>query len=620
MGKNASPEFPSGMRGMCKGSPISRRSVLLLAVVAALGPPRPTPATPSEADAALSVLLDDYVLYAFERHPELATMVGLDRGPFAQARLRLDDRSIDQLRHDREMLAAQQQQLDAIDRARLSPRSAIRYEIYQFELMRERAVLDWRGFGRPYVIDQFDYGAYSNIPRLLTSQHRLESDQDANAWLSRLQGFAKALDQELECVRFDAAQGIIPPDFILEVTLAQIEELAQASAADSFVVKSLAARAAEHRIVGDHSRIAARIWDGEVVPALRRQVEVLRALRPSATSEPGIWRLPDGEALYSALLRYETTTAMSAADVHALGLQTVAEISSRLDELMRRLGMGKGSVAQRLRWMFEQPRFRYPGSDSGREHMLKDAHRIADRARTYLPQSFATLPRAEFTIERMPAYLEAGAAGQYDPPSMDGSRPGVFWINLGDPAETSTFLLPTILYHEGLPGHHLQFSLAYEQAGLPLALKLLDFTAYTEGWALYAEQLADEWGVYDNEPWSRIGYLQQALLRAARLVVDTGLHAIHWRRDQALRYFSDVLGSPEMSNISEVNRYCVEPAQACSYMVGKLTWLRLRERARDELGARFDIRDFHDTALLSGCMPLAVLERVVQDYIRVRRG
>lgn len=235
--------------------------------------------------------------------------------------------------------------------------------------------------------------------------------------------------------------------------------------------------------------------------------------------------------------------------------------------------------------MFDEPRFRYPSDESGREQMLRDAYRIADRARAYLPKSFATLPRAEFTIEPMPAHLEAGAAGGlYDPPSLDGSRPGVFWINLEDRADTSSFLLSTILHHEGLPGHHLQFSLAYQAADLPLALKLWDFTAYTEGWAMYAEQLADEWGLYDDESWSRIGYLQQVLLRAARLVVDTGLHAMRWSRAQALRYFSEVLGSPELSNTAEVNRYCVQPAQACSYMVGELAWLRLRERARNELG------------------------------------
>ncbi|MGA6965836.1 MAG: DUF885 family protein, partial [Xanthobacteraceae bacterium] len=412
------------------GNPIDRRGVLFLAAVAALGPQCPAAAGQSEADAVLGALLDDYVLYAFERHPESVTMLGLDRGTFAQARSRLDDRSIDQLRHDREILSTQQQQLDAIDRARLSPRSAIHYDIFQFELMRQRAVFGWRGLGRPYVIDQLDYGSYSNIPRLLASQQRVESEDDANAWLARLQTFPKVLDQELECVRFDAAQGIIPPDFILEVTTAQIEELAQASAADSFVVRSLAAQTAEHGIAGDHFRVAARIWDNRVVPALRRQIEVLRALRPSATSDPGIWRLPEGEALYSALLRYETTTAMSAGDVHALGLQTVAEISSRLDELMRRLGMAQGSVAQRLSSMFEEPRFQYPSDEAGGERLLEDAHRIADRARAYLAESFATLPRAGFTIQRMPAYLEAGAAGGlYDPPSLDGSRPGVFWIN-----------------------------------------------------------------------------------------------------------------------------------------------------------------------------------------------
>jgi uncharacterized protein (DUF885 family) len=600
-------------------NPIDRRGFLLLTMGAVSGPLRPAHSQ-SDADAALGALLDSYVLYAFERHPERVTMLGLDRGAYAQARWRLDDRSIDQLRQDREILATQQQQLDGLDRARLSPQSAIHYEIYQYELMRERAVLNWRGLGRPYVIDQFDYGSYSNIPRLLASQQRVESEEDANAWLARLQGFSKALDQELECVRFDAAQAIIPPDFIIEVTVAQLEELAQTSAADSFVLKSLAARTAEHGISGDHSGLAARIWDNAVVPALRRQIEVLRALRGSATSDAGIWRLPDGEALYSALLQYETTTAMSAADLHAVGLQTVAEISARMDELMRKLGMEHGSVGQRLSSIFQEPRFRYPSDESGRERVLTDAFGIADRARAYLPNSFATLPRAEFTIQRMPAHLEAGAAGGlYDPPSLDASRPGVFWINLGDPAETPSFLLPTILHHEGLPGHHLQFSLAYQAADLPLALKLWDFTAYTEGWATYAEQLADEWGVYDDEPWSRIGYLQQALLRAARLVVDTGLHAMRWSRAQALGYFSEVLGSPEISNIAEVNRYCVEPAQACSYMVGRLAWLRLRERAQNELRKYFDIRDFHETALLSGSMPLAVLDRVTQDYIRLRR-
>ena len=424
------------------GNAIDRRGVLFLGAAAVLGPPLcPAAAAQSEADAALAALLDNYVLYAFERHPEWATMLGLDRASFAQARFRLDDRSIDQLRHDRDIVATQQRQLAAIDRARLSPRSAIHYDVYQFELMRQRAVLDWRGLGRPYVIDQLDYGSYSNIPRLLVSQQRVESEEDANAWLARLQAFPKALDQELECVRFDAAQGIIPPDFIVEVTVAQIEELAQASGADSFVVKSLAAQTAARGIAGDHSRAAASIWDNGVVPALRRQIEVLRALRPSATSEPGIWRLPDGEALYSALLRYETTTAMSAGDVHALGLQMAAEISARLDELMRRLGMGQGSVAQRLRSMFEEPRFGYPSDESGRERMLKDAYRIAERARAHLPRIICDVAACRIHNPAHAGASRGGAAGGlYDPPSLDGSRPGVFWINLGDPAETFLFL------------------------------------------------------------------------------------------------------------------------------------------------------------------------------------
>jgi uncharacterized protein (DUF885 family) len=597
-------------------NPIDRRRFLLLAMVPALSAPCPA-AAQSDADAALRALLDDYVLYAVARHPEWITLLGLDRGPFAQVRSRLDDRSIDQLRRDRQVFAAQQQQLDRIDYARLSPRSAVHYDTYQFELKRQRAVHDWRGLGRPYVIDQFESGSYSNVPRLLASQHTLETREDANAWLSRLQSFSKALDQEVECVRFDAASGIIPPDFIIEVTVAQLQELAQTPAADLFVLKSLAARTTEHGLPGDYARLAASIWENDVVPALRRQIEALRALRPSATSHAGIWHLPDGEALYSALLQSETTTDTSPADLHAVGLQTVAGISEQIDALMRRLGMGEGSLAQRLQSMFEDARFRYASDQSGRERMIEDAYRITERARTRLPASFAVLPRAKFIIEPVPAYLAAGAAGgEYDPPSVDGSRPGIFWLNVEDPADTASFVLPTIMHHEGLPGHHLQFSLAYDTANLPLALKLWDFAGYSEGWATYAEQLADEWGVYDDDPWSRIGYLQQALLRAVRLVVDTGLHAMRWSRARALGYLLETLGSPEISNIGEVNRYCVKPAQACSYMVGKLAWLRLREHARRDLGQRFDIRDFHDAALRSGSIPLAVLDRVMQDHTR----
>jgi len=598
-------------------SPLDRRGVLLLAAGAGVGAAGPITAQP-DANAELAALLDAYARSTFDRHPELVTALGLDRGSLAPARWQLDERSVERIARDREILASYQRQLHTIDRARLSPRSALHYDVFHYELMRERAVADWQGLGRPYVIDQFDHGAYANVPRLLAAQHNLEGEEDANAWLARLGAFPKALDQELECMRFDAARGIVPPDFIVGVTVAQIEELAQAPAADSFVLKSLAARSARSGISANHFRSAAGIWDRDVVPALRRQAEALSALRASATSVPGIWRLPDGEALYAALLQYETTTAMSAAETHAVGLQTVDEISARIDERMRAVGMGERSVARRLRSMFEDSRFRHADNETGREQMLADAHRIAARARAHLPESFATLPRAEFTIRPMPPYLEAGAAGQYDAPPLDGSRPGVFWINLGDPAETSSFLLPTILHHEGVPGHHLQLSLAAEATNVPLALKLWDFTAYSEGWATYAEQLADEWGLYDEEPWSRIGYLQQALLRAARLVVDTGLHAMRWSRAQALSYLAEVTGSPDASNISEMNRYCVEPAQALSYMTGKLQWLRLRERARSELGSRFDLRDFHAITLQSGSMPMAVLERVVQDYIRGR--
>jgi uncharacterized protein (DUF885 family) len=306
---------------------------------------------------------------------------------------------------------------------------------------------------------------------------------------------------------------------------------------------------------------------------------------------------------------------MKPEEIHKLGLDIVKSQNAQMDSLMKASGLTKGTVGARLRAMFDDPKFRYPNTDAGKDKLIAGLNVRLHQIRALLPKYFGTLPKANVAIKRVPKFIEAGApGGYYQNASLDGKRPGTYYINLRDTAEVPSWTLPTLTYHEAIPGHHLQGSIAQESP-LPLIRKISGFNAYVEGWALYAEQLAVEAGLYDKDPWGHIGQLHDAQLRAVRLVIDTGLHAMHWSREQAIKYYADTQGDPIAAATTEVERYCVWPGQACGYMIGKLTFLRLREKAKAALGARFDIRKFHDAVLLSGALPLAVLEKTVDDYI-----
>ncbi len=458
-------------------------------------------------------------------------------------------------------------------------------------------------------------GAYQSVPDFLDSQHPVKTRTDADAYLSRLRAFATALDQESERVRHDAGLGCSPPDFVIDKALIQLTALRDAPAETSNLVGSLARRAKAAGIDGDWAGPATKIYAGEVQPALTRQIDLLRSMRPAAAHDAGVWRLPTGAEYYRQSLAQATTTTLSPAEVHALGLDKVAELSAQLDTALKAQGYASGTVGERLRGLYQDPKYRYPNTDEGKEKLLADLNAKVAAITKRLPEYFGALPKAPLLIKRVPKTTEAGApGGYYNGAALDGSRPGMYYINLRDTAEVPSWTLPTLTFHEGIPGHHLQISLAQE-SDLPLIRRVLGFNAYQEGWALYAEQLADEMGMYADDPMGRIGYLHDALFRGVRLVVDTGLHDLRWSREQTVRYYVEQLGDQEASAITEVERYCVEPGQACSYMVGKLTWLRLRAKARAALGAKFDIRKFHDAALLNGAMPLAVLETVVDDYI-----
>jgi uncharacterized protein (DUF885 family) len=563
--------------------------------------------------------------------PETATLMGLDQGAYAACKSRLNDRSAAE--RDRFIFSSGQYltRLKAIDRSGVRGIQGAVYDTVAYwlaENVAQKRFPYWdqmAGQISPYVLSQIT-GAYQSVPDFLDSQHVIETRADAQAYVARLRAFAACLDQETERFRRDAGAGVIPPDYLMDKTLAQIAELRAQPADKSTLVNSLARRAHEKGIGGDWAGEARRIVEGEIGPALDRQIAALKAARPQAGHDPRVTRLPDGEAFYAEALRQNITTNLTAPEIHRMGGEIAERLSAELDASLKAQGLTQGSVGQRLRALYDDPKYRYPNTDAGKAQLLAELHRLVDAVRAKLPQAFRTLPHSEMVIKRVPAYLEAGSPGAYAwPPGVGGSRPGSYYINLRDTAEVPTWTLPTLTFHEGIPGHYLQGALENESTQLPLIQQILgvdynlpSFNADLEGWALYSEQLADELGMYASDPMGRIGYLHDALFRAGRMVADTGLHTKGWSRERGAQYFVDLLGDPVSSATGEIDRYCVWPGQACSYMVGKITWLRLREKAKAALGARFDIRDFHDAGLLAGAMPLDVLEQVIDSYVAAK--
>ena len=565
--------------------------------------------------AKLNVLLGDFMQRNLVRSPETATELGLDKGALAGEKSMLDDRSLAQVARNTAETVRRQAALATVDRKALTGLDAVNYDTVAYVLDTEAEFerkFDFGDDGSPYVVSQLG-GAYQEIPDFLDSKHSIATRDDAEAYLARLSAFATVLDQETERVRHDADKWAIPPDFALKTTLAQMKAFADTPAAQSTLVESVTRRTHEKGIDGDWSGRATRLYEGQVVPALQKQMAELQSLQSRAVHEASVSRLPDGEAYYALCLRYATTTDMTPAEVHKLGLEQVALLNARLDEAFKAQGMSKGAPWERLRALFADPRFLYPNTDAGKAKLIADLNLKVEAVQAKLPAWFGTLPKAKVEVRRVPPAIEAGASSNYQAGTLDGSRPGAYYIVLRDTAEDPSWLMPTLTYHEAIPGHHLQGSLQ-RQADLPLLRKEIWFSAYGEGWALYAEQLADEMGMYESDPWGRIGYMHDALLRAARMVMDTGIHSQGWSREQAIRYFIENQGDPVSAAVSEVERYCVWPGQACSYMVGKLEWLRLRQMARDRMGARFDIRKFHDAGLLPGATPLKVLDRIIGDY------
>lgn len=574
------------------------------------------PATEKQLNAVLEKVFQEQL----KESPQGLTSLGLDKGENAWAKSKLDDNSPAGIARALRLQKGWLAEVKAVDRTKLAGVAAVNYDtvVYQGEVSlagADRFKYGAPGYPAPYVLSQLT-GSYQSIPDFLDNQHSIETKEDAEAYLSRLNAFATAMNNETEFAKADAAKGVVPPDFVIDKTLIQMKALRSTPLEQTTLVSSLVRRTKEKNIAGDWGIRAGKIVSGPVWEALDSQIRLMEGWRPKAVHDAGVWRLPDGAAYYAFGTRAQTTTEMSPEEIHKLGLDLVAKIGADADKIFRSQGMTQGTVGERMAALFKDPRFIYPNTDPGKEELLAYLNGRVKAVTQKLPQYFGALPKAGLDIRRVPKAIEAGApGGYYQTGTLDGSRPGAYYINLRDTAEVPKWTLPTLTYHEGIPGHHLQGTLALETPGIPMIRRVMWFAGYGEGWALYSEQLADEMGMYEGDPFGRIGYLHDAMLRAVRLVVDSGMHAKRWSREQGIKFYLDHLGDKEETGVTEVERYCVWPGQACSYMIGKMTWLRLRAKAKAKLGAKFDIRRFHDAGLLTGAMPLEVLERRIDDWV-----
>jgi uncharacterized protein (DUF885 family) len=582
--------------------------------------PRAAHATTGDEARKLHEYFDRTAAEVLRRMPELATMLGVDKDAMAWMKSEWSDASEAANAAWAARVKVRLAELRAIDRKQLSDADAVNYDTVEFLLAtrgdaHQKFAYGEQGGGAPYRLSQL-HGSYHDVPSFLDTQHVIATKSDADAYLARLEGFGRLLDQELELVKHDAGLGVTPPDFALDKTLTQLQALLVGAPEESRLVSSLVRRAHEKKLKGAWAEQAGSLFVEKVRPALERQLALLKQLRSKAVHDAGVWRLPRGDEYYGHALQLFTTAKVSPEEIHKTGLELVASLSAEVDKLMREVGYDKGSVGERFRQLGNEPTHLYANTAEGKAKLLGQLNEYVKLVTRKLPQWFGQLPKAPLQIRAVPAELEAGApGGYYFPPTLDGSRAGIYWINLRDTSELSDWKLRTLTYHEGIPGHHLQLSLNNESRDLPLLRKIGGFSGYTEGWALYTEQLAVDMGMYTGDPLGHLGMLQAALFRAVRLVVDSGMHAKHWSREQALRYYIDNLGDLEASAVTEIERYSVMPGQACSYMVGKLAWLRARERAQKALGQKFDIRKFHDAGLLVGSVPLAVLDGVIDRYI-----
>ena len=471
-----------------------------------------------------------------------------------------------------------------------------------------------------YPVNQLS-GLQIQIPRFLDTFHRVDTAEEAGHYISRLSGIGVKLDQNMEGLLIREEMGIIPPTFVIDKSVEIMNEFVSQPADENVLYMSFRDKLEDAQSISESEREAfldaAKVEIETVVyPAYQGYIDYFSALRAKSNNDAGVWKLPDGEAFYNYTLRSHTTTDMTSNEIHALGLAEVERIQGEMLNIFAAEGYDTSlGVKALFDQLAEEERFYYPDTDEGRAQILADYAKILDEIDAGVAEAFNIKPKADLEVRRVPEFSEKTASGAYyNGPSRDGSRPGIFYANLYDIKATPKYAMRTLAYHEGIPGHHFQRALLAELEGVPEFRKETGFTAFAEGWALYAERLAWEMG-YQDDPYDNLGRLQAELMRAVRLVVDTGIHAKRWTREEAIDYMLTNTGIAESDVVAEIERYIVIPGQATSYKVGMMEILRLREEAKQALGEDFDIREFHDVILENGDLPLVAVRELVVKYI-----
>lgn len=565
--------------------------------------------------ARLNAFFEEVFERDLERSPIFDTYLGGKRN-YGE----LDDISDERQDEDIALVKADLERLRSFDYDKLDDDAKLSYRV--FEILSEREIEGDRWRHHDYPVNQM-FGWQSDLPAFMITAHNVQNVSDAEAYVSRLNQFDRFMGQLSEALRTRADKGVLPPRFVFPIVIENSRNMITGApfdenAEDSALMADFRGKVEALEISGEEQKrlvdAAISALRNSVRPGYERLIATLTELEKQATTDDGAWKLPDGEDFYSFRLRAMTTTDMTADEIHQFGLDEVARIQGEMREIMKQVGF-KGSLQEFFAYLDKDPRFYYPQTEEGKARYIAEANSYIEGMRPRLESTFAVLPKADVEVRAVEPFREKGAPGAfYQPPALDGSRPAYFYVNTHDMKAMPIYQLEALVYHEAIPGHHLQIAIAQELESVPMFRKLADFTAYTEGWGLYAERLGKDMGFYED-PYSDFGRLAMEIWRAGRLVVDTGIHAKRWTREQAIKYLAENTPISEGDNIREVERYIVLPGQATAYKIGMTRILELRERARQQLGDRFDIRAFHDVVLRDGALPLNVLEQNVDAWI-----
>ena len=566
-------------------------------------------------------------------NPELVTQMGIPV-LYDMYKADLSDVSDKKSWEEFRKLKADYETLLSYDFESQSPENQLNTKILSYFLKDQ--VESEKYFYYGYPVNQM-FGVQSNLPSMMESAHRLEDESDVEAYITRLSKFGIKFDQVLEGLKLSEEKGIIPPRFVIDRVLSEmtgfvgtkesndinVEVVDEDPVKSNILYANLNTKIDEIEDLSDEQKEAFKLQaENEirttVFDAYGKLISYFQELKSRATTDDGVWKFPDGDAYYQYQLSSNTTTDYTPEEVHQIGLKEVARIKKEMMDILQKEGYADTTktIGEIVQAVNKEDRFLFQNNDDGRKEVLARYNEILDEINRNLDDVFDVRPKAGLEVKRVPEFKEEGPAGAYyNQPAMDGSRGGVFYANLRDVSETVKFGMKTLAYHEGIPGHHFQIAIQSELEGVPIFRTIGLFTAYVEGWALYSERLAWEIGMYENDPFGNLGRLQAEMFRAVRLVVDTGIHYKKWTREEAIEYMVANTGMTTGEVVTEIERYIVMPGQACAYKIGMMKILELREKAKNELGDQFDLKEFHNVVLKNGAVPLSILEEIVDEYI-----